>query len=245
MTRPVISNDCIFHHKKSIENRRISTSFNKWFALYLLMVRIVVIDNNSVYRMGLVTLIKADPRFEIVGEYRSFSIIEPTIGTLNAHMALVDISLNKECGIDIVRFIKNRNPALKVVALTALKDEFNIINAVETGVDGYIHKDAEPEVLIYGISKIMEGEKFYSLEISNLLVGNLYKRNFRGLPFLTTKEKQIIKFLMDGYSSKQIAAQLAVSPRTIDTHRANILGKFNLKNTSELIARIIEQKITL
>jgi DNA-binding NarL/FixJ family response regulator len=209
------------------------------------MVRIVVIDNNAVYRMGLIALLGGDPRFEIVGEYRSFTTIEPIIGTLNAHVALVDIALNKESGQDIVRCIKGKNTALKVVALTALKDEFHIINAVEAGIDGYIHKDAEPEDLVYGITKIMEGEKFYSLEISNLLVGNLYKRNFRGLPFLTTKEKQIIKFLMDGYSSKQIAAQLAVSPRTIDTHRANILGKFNLKNTSELIARIIEQKITL
>jgi len=209
------------------------------------MVRIIVIDNNSVYRMGLVSLLGADPRLEIVGEYRSFSAIEPVVGTLTAHIALVDISLNKESGLDVVRFLKAKSPALKVVALTALKDEFNIINAVEAGVDGYIHKDAEPEDLIYGIIKVMDGEKFYSLEISNLLVGNLYKRNFRGLPFLTAKEKQIIKFLMDGYSSKQIAAQLAVSPRTIDTHRANILGKFNLKNTSELIARIIEQKITL
>jgi len=209
------------------------------------MARIIVIDNNSVYRMGLVSLLGTDPRFEIAGEYKSFSAVEPVIGTVNAHVALLDICLNKESGLDIVRFIKSKNPPLKVIALTALKDEFHIINAVENGVDGYIHKDAEPEDLIYGIVKVLEGEKFYSLEISNLLVGNLYKRNYRGLPFLTTKEKQVIKFLMDGFSSKQIAAQLAVSPRTIDTHRANILGKFNLKNTSELIARVIEQKIAL
>jgi two-component system nitrate/nitrite response regulator NarL len=209
------------------------------------MARIVVIDHHSVYRMGLVSLLGADPRFEIVGEFRSFNAIEPVVGTLNAHIALVDIALNKDSGLDIVNFIKTRNPAIRVIALTALKDEFNIISAVEAGVDGYIHKDAEPEDLIHGILKVMDGEKFYSLEISNLLVGNLYKRNFRGLPFLTSKEKQIIKLLMDGYSSKQIAAQLAVSPRTIDTHRANILGKFNLKNTSELIARITEQKIAL
>lgn len=210
-----------------------------------MMVKIIVVDDHAVFRMGLVTLLKKDPRFEIVGEYKSFIAVEPIITTLRAHLVLVDISLNKESGLDVARYIKTANPSLKVVILTAIKDEFYIINAVESGVDGYIHKDAEPEDLILGINKVMSGEKFYSLEISNLLVGNLYKRNYRGLPFLTTKEKEIIKYLMEGYSSKQIAAQLTVSPRTIDTHRANILGKFNLKNTSELITRIAEQKIRL
>jgi DNA-binding NarL/FixJ family response regulator len=119
------------------------------------------------------------------------------------------------------------------------------MNAVESDIDGYIHKDTEPEELILGITKVLNGEKFYSLEISNILISNLQKRNFKGLPFLTTKEKEIIKYLMEGNSSKEIAAMLAVSPRTIDTHRANILSKFNLKNTNELITKIAEQKIRI
>jgi DNA-binding NarL/FixJ family response regulator len=209
------------------------------------MVKIVVIDDHALFRIGLVTLLKGYPRFEIAGEYKNFSEIKPFVPTLNAHLVVIDISLNREMGFDVAQYIKHHNPALKVIILTAYKEEFYIVSAIEAGVDGYIHKDTEPEELILGINKVLDGEKFYSLEISNLLVGNLYKKNYRGLPFLTTKEKQIIKFLMDGYSSKQIAVQLAVSPRTIDTHRANILGKFNLKNTSELIARIAEQKIRL
>jgi DNA-binding NarL/FixJ family response regulator len=209
------------------------------------MVKIVVIDDHALFRMGLVTLLKAYPRFEIAGEYKNFSEVKPFVPTLNAHLVVIDISLNREMGFDVAQYIMHNNPSLKVIILTAYKEEFYIVSAIEAGVDGYIHKDTEPEELILGINKVLNGEKFYSLEISNLLVGNLYKKNYRGLPFLTTKEKQIIKFLMEGYSSKQIAAQLAVSPRTIDTHRANILGKFNLKNTSELIARIAELKIRL
>jgi two-component system response regulator NreC len=209
------------------------------------MLKIIVIDDHAVFRMGVVTLLQKDPRIEVVAEYKSFNAIKPNLATVNAHLALVDISLNKESGLDIVHYIKSVNPSLKVVVLTDIKDEFHIINAVETGVDGYIDKGIDPDDLLLGIHKVIKGEKFYSLEVSNLLVGNMYKRNYRGLPFLTTKEKQIIKFLMEGYSSKQIAAQLAVSPRTVDTHRANILGKFNLKNTSELITRIAEQKIRL
>jgi DNA-binding NarL/FixJ family response regulator len=216
-----------------------------YISIFTYMVKIVLIDDHALFRIGLVTLLKTYPRFEIVGEYKNFSEVKPFVPTLNANLVVLDISLNREMGFDVAHYIKHNNPSLKVIILTSYKDEFYIMSAIEAGIDGYIHKDTEPEELILGINKVMDGEKFYSLEISNLLVGNLYKKNYRGLPFLTTKEKQIIKFLMEGYSSKQIAAQLAVSPRTIDTHRANILGKFNLKNTSELIARIAEQKIRL
>jgi two-component system nitrate/nitrite response regulator NarL len=209
------------------------------------MVKIVVLDDHSFARIGLVSLLQRNPRFEIVGEFRSFTPVMSAIATMNAHLFVVDISLNKECGFDVARYIKNANASFKVIIFTAYKDEFYIVNAVESGIDGYIHKDAEPEEMLLGINKVLDGERFYSLEISNLLVSNLYKRSYRGLPFLTHKEKEIIRFLMEGFSSKEIAARLEVSPRTIDTHRANILGKFNLRNTTELIAKIAEQKIAL
>src|SRR5690606_12117039 len=132
---------------------------------------------------------------------------------------------------------------LKVIILSSHKEEFYVLNALEAGVDGYIHKDAEPEELITGILKVLNDEKFYSVEISSLLINSIYKKPGRGIPFLTKKEKQVIKHLMDGYSSKEIAAMLDVSPRTIETHRANVLNKFGLKNTTELIKKVIEQKI--
>jgi two-component system nitrate/nitrite response regulator NarL len=209
------------------------------------MAKIVILDDHAFVRIGLVTLLRKNPRFEIVGEFKSFTGIMTSISTMNAHLFVVDISLNKECGFDIAQYIKNSNPSFKVIIFTSYKDELSVMKAVEAGIDGYVHKDVEPEEMLLGINRVLEGEKFYSLEISNLLVSNLYKRNYRGLPFLTHKEKEIIRYLMEGFSSKEIAAQLAVSPRTIDTHRANILGKFNLKNTTELIAKIAEQKITL
>lgn len=209
------------------------------------MVKIAVVDDHTLFRIGLLTLLKEEPRFEVTGVYRSFNTIKPLIPNLDANLVVVDIALNKQTGFDIAAYIKEYNPGLKVVILTLLKEDLHIMSAVEADIDGYIHKDTEPEEVILGINKVLNGEKFYSQEISNLLISNLQKRNFRGLPFLTSKEKEIIKYLMEGNSSKEIAAMLAVSPRTIDTHRANILSKFNLKNTNELITKIAEQKIRI
>lgn len=209
------------------------------------MANIIVVDDHSIFRMGLLAILGNDPRFNIEGEFKSFHALKPLIGTLQSQVILIDISVNKEAGFDVPQYLKTINPLLKVVIVTHFKEEFYILNAVEMGVDGYIHKDSEPDELKLGISKVAAGEKFYSREISNILVQNLQKKTYKGLPFLTSKEREIIKLIMDGFSSKQIASLLDVSPRTIDTHRANILAKFNLKNTSELISKIADHKISL
>jgi two-component system nitrate/nitrite response regulator NarL len=192
------------------------------------MVKLIVIDDHALFRIGLVSILKKDPRFNVVGEFSSFTAVRPHVQDLNAHLVLIDISLDKESGLDVAKYFKEKKPGIKVVILSSHKEEFYIVNAMEAGIDGYIHKDVESEELILGLHKVLQGEKFYSLEISNLLVSSLYKKSYRGLPFLTSKE---------------IAARMEVSPRTIETHRANVLGKFDLKNTTELVAKIAEQKI--
>ena len=207
------------------------------------MPKIVVIDDHALFRAGLVAILKKDRRIEVVGEYRSFSPVRPLIPTIEAHLILIDITLGKESGLEVARYIKNVRPALKVVMLSSHKEEFYVVNALEAGVDGYIHKDADPDELIMGIQKVLNDEKFYSVEISSLLINNIYNKPQRGLPFLTSKEKQVVRYLMEGHSSKEIAGILDVSPRTVETHRANVLSKFGLKNTTELIKKIVEQKI--
>lgn len=207
------------------------------------MARIIVIDDHALFRAGLVAILKKESDFQIVGEYVNFAQVRALIPTLDSEIILLDISLGKESGLDVANYIKHVNPAIHVVVLSTHKEEFYLINALEAGVDGYVHKDVEPEELIAGLRKIAQGQKFYSMEISSLLINNIYNKPYRGLPFLTRKEKQVIKYLMDGLSSKQIADTLDVSPRTIETHRANVLNKFALKNTTELVKKIIEQKI--
>lgn len=208
------------------------------------MPKIVVLDDHALFRAGLVAILRREARFDVVGEYRNFSVVRPLIPDIDAHVILVDISLGKESGLEVCKYIKHVNPGVKVIVLSSHKEEFYVVNALEAGVDGYIHKDADPDELIAGIYKVLSGDKFYSIEISSLLINNIYSKPYRGLPFLTNKEKQVIKYLLEGLSSKEIAGILDVSPRTVETHRANVLNKFGLKNTTELIKKIVEQKIS-
>ncbi len=207
------------------------------------MTRIVILDDHTLFRIGLIAILNQDPTIKIVGEYKTFSQLKALIPSLQADLVFVDISLAEESGLDVARYIKNVNPALKVIILSSHREEFYVINSIEADVDGYIHKDVDPEELLKGVQKVINGKKFYSTEISSILINNVYSRNKGGIPFLTNKEREIISFLVDGFSSKEIADKLDISPRTVETHRANILNKFNLKNTTELIRKIIEQKI--
>ncbi|AYB32063.1 response regulator transcription factor [Chryseolinea soli] len=207
------------------------------------MVKIVIIDDHTLFRMGLIALFEKESGLEIAGEFSSYGDVHPNISKLDAHLILLDVSLQDESGIEVAKCIKKNRPSMKIIFLSSHKEEFYLINAVEANVDGYIHKAAHLRELVLGIKKVIQGEKFYSQEISNLLVDSFNKKTCRGLPFLTYREKEIVNYLMEGYSSKEIASTLGISPRTIDSHRANVLEKFGLKNTTELVSKISKQKI--
>jgi DNA-binding NarL/FixJ family response regulator len=206
--------------------------------------RVVILDDHTLFRIGVCEILKNEPDVVVVGEYSSFSQLKPLIPTLAADLVFVDISLEEESGLDVAKYIKNVNPKLKVIILSTHKEEFYVINALETGVDGYIHKTVDSAELVKGVKKVLKGGTFYSLEISGLLINSAYHKQ-KSLPFLTPKEKEVIRYVLDGYSNKEIADKMDISPRTIETHRANVLNKFNLKNTTELIKKILEHKIQL
>jgi DNA-binding NarL/FixJ family response regulator len=209
------------------------------------MVKVIVVDNHPLCRIGVKTILMNDPRFDVAGDFRTFTQARPIVLNSTPDLVIIDLTVNEECGFDVAQYLKKHCPSAKVIILTDSKEEYHIVNAVQEGVDAYINKEAEPEEIILGISKVLAGQKYYSGEVSSILVNSAYRRQNKGLPFLTTKEKEIIRLLMEGYSSKQIAAKLEVSPRTIHSHRANILSKFNLNNTTQLVTKIAEQKIMI
>jgi DNA-binding NarL/FixJ family response regulator len=207
------------------------------------MARFVILDDHTLFRLGFCQVLKGEG-FEVVGEYSNFSQLKPLIPNLQTDLVFVDISLEDESGLDVAKYIKHVNPKLKVIILSSHKEEFYVINALESGVNGYIHKNVDASELMKGIAKVLKGDTFYSLEISGLLIESAYRRT-RNAPFLTPKEREVIRYVIEGYSNKEIADKMNISPRTIETHRANVLTKFNLKNTTELIKKILEHKIEL
>ena len=206
--------------------------------------KVIVIDDHSLFRYGLVSILSRDTNLQVVAELSGSQDIE-SLDMQTIDMIITDISLGEgESGLKLIDYFKKQKKEIKVVVLSMHKEEFYILNAIEAGADGYFYKDVDPDELLRSLGKIFNGERMYSQDISQILLKNLYKpsRN-SNQPFLTRKEKEIINYLMDGMSSKEISTKLKISARTVETHRHNILTKFGLKNTSELIKKVMEQKI--
>lgn len=207
------------------------------------MFRIIIVDDHALFRVGLLSILKSEKTFEIAAEYKN-SLIGPPLTSLHVDLALIDLSLeSKKSGIDMVTEIKEADPSIKVVMLTSHKEEFYVINALRAGVDGYIHKDAAPDELISGLKKVLQGKAFYSAEIADILINNAYNTTSSKLPQLTDKERRVVEYLVEGFLSKEIAVKLNISMRTVEKHRSNILNKFKLRNTTELIKRLMELKV--
>ncbi len=209
------------------------------------MVKVVIIDDHALNRIGLKTILSDDPQLNVVGDYKNFSLVKPLLPTIKPDILIMDINTEEENGLDIVGYSKSLNSSMKIVVMVLNLNERQIVNAIRDDIEGYIHKKAEPKEFLAGLKKVLEGGRYFSSKISTILANHAFGRQKSSTPFLTSKEKEIIRLLMEGYSSKQIAARLDVSPRTIHSHRANILSKFNLNNTTQLVTRIAEQKIVL
>ena len=210
------------------------------------MIKVVILDDHNLFRLGLKSILAEEKDIQLLEDYESPERFQDELLAKNIKpdIALTDLSFGNSNSFDLIRKIKEFDKMIKVIVLSMHKEEFYIINAIESGADGYLHKDIKEDELIKGIRKVAAGESYYSGFISQILINNIYNRPKRSnQPFLTNREKEVVNYLVEGLSSKEIAARLKVSPRTIEAHRYNILNKFGLQSTTELIKKVIEQKI--
>ncbi|WP_375581067.1 response regulator transcription factor [Marivirga tractuosa] len=153
-------------------------------------------------------------------------------------------------GLDVAPEILSSSNEPKIIMLSMYLDEQYINSCMEAGVHGYIHKGADKEELINGVKKVMEGTNFYSKDVRDVMVNNYItslkkKKQKLAQPKinLTKRELEIVKLIMKGYTSNQIAEELFISNRTVDTHRANLMQKLDVKNSIELINKVTEENL--
>ncbi len=206
--------------------------------------KISIVDDHQLFRFGISAILKNEPKFALVGDYAQAADLLKDIAINTPTLVITDLSLGKESGLDLIKKIKSLYPKVKVLVMSMHKDEFHISNAVECGCDGYLYKDDKPEEVIAAVKALMNNEKYYSKDVSNILMNRIYNNPRHSTqPFLTQKEKEVVHHLMKGMSSKEIAGQMKVSSRTVEAHRYNILNKFGLRSANELVKLVAEQKI--
>lgn len=199
--------------------------------------RIILADDHPVFRAGLKTLISMQKDFEVVGEAgNGVQLLERLVKTA-CHMVILDLSMPEMDGLEVLERLKNEYPHLKVLIVSMHKEREHFKYALSLNVDGYVLKDDVTEKIISAIKQIQSGGKSFSRELLSLVVEDysVILDSPLSVKLLTKREKDILKLIVAGHTSKEIGERLNISKRTVDVHRAHIFEKLQVESLAELI----------
>ncbi len=202
-------------------------------------IRILLVDDNDLFRKGMAALISIDDTFLVLGDTSGGKHVAQTALDFEPDIILMDLQLAGINGLETTAQIKRRQPNVRIVLLTALRTEEHVRAALRSGVDGYILKDATAEELKACLRSVAAGKKYLSPDVSSLVVDSLMRPDetrMRGsrLEALTSRERSILQLVAEGRTNRGAAAYLNISPKTIEKHRASLMHKLGLRNAAEL-----------
>jgi DNA-binding NarL/FixJ family response regulator len=214
-------------------------------------IKVALVDDHTLLREGLATMLQQIDDIQIVGSVSSGEEMINKFAALNPHVILMDIMMKGMTGIEATRWIKERSSAIKIILLSSeIKKEF-VTSGIQAGIDGYLPKDVERDVLVKAIHAVMNGEKYFNEAITSLVFEDFYKKEKTHqstekqlqLTDLSKREMEVLALIAAGKSNREVADQLFISTKTVDTHKMHILDKLGLKNTAELVRYAIKNNL--
>ncbi len=213
-------------------------------------IRVVIVDDHPLFRAGLRQVVQSDARFDLLAEADIWAHATRLIRELQPDLAVLDINLPDGTGLDIAEALRAEGIATRFVVLTMLKDESAFNKAMNIGIDGYVLKENAGTEIVSCLVAVAAGNAYVSPSLTSFLLRRRGKAEALashkpGLADLTTAEKRILKRIAEKKTSREIAAELHVSPRTVETHRTNICTKLSLKGTNSLLQFALENRESL
>lgn len=210
-------------------------------------IRIVIAEDHTILREGLRSLLSAHPPFEIVGEAQDGREAIQKVERTRPDILLLDLSMPRMDGMAAIREIRKNAPDTRILVLTVHKEEEYIVEALRSGADGYLLKDATHSELVIALESLRQGKRYVSPGISESVIeGFLEGRRTGGAGApargtLTQREREILKLVAEGHRNKEVADYLCISVKTVEKHRANLMKKLDIHNVSTLTAFAIEK----
>lgn len=213
-------------------------------------IRIVIADDHPLMRQGLKQMIETDPNLKVLGQARNGSEALAMVEELKPDVAILDVDMPHLDGFQVARALLANNSKTAIVFLTMHSDEAMFHAALDLGAKGYVLKDSAIDDIVTAINEVVAGRSFTSLPMTTYFSK---RQNYNqvpdiqqlGLSQLTPTEYRILKLLADYKTNKDIADELSVSPRTVETHRSRICQKLNLQGSHSLMKFAVQYKSLL
>ncbi|WP_291965887.1 response regulator transcription factor [Maribacter sp.] len=211
------------------------------------ITRIVLADDHALVRDGIRSLLESESDLQVIGEASNGKEAIDLVGEVNPDILIIDIRMPVMNGIDAVAELTQSKSSVKTIILSMHDSEEYILKSISSGANGYLLKDTDKSEFIKAIHTVREGGKYFSGDISNVLVNNLLggknevvkkeetpKKSGDNVFDLTNKELKVLELVLSGLTNQQISEKLQNSKRTIETHRFNLMRKMDVKNLIDL-----------
>ncbi|MGH9689913.1 MAG: response regulator [Candidatus Acidiferrales bacterium] len=213
-------------------------------------LRILLADDHDLMRRGLKAMLETHPGWEVCGEAHTGKEAVVKAEQLKPHVAVLDISMPEMDGLEAARQIRKKIPETEVLVLSMHYSDQIIREIVEAGILGYVTKSESDRDLVLAVEALANHKPFFTSHATELMLTNLsgaggsFRRGSSDVKErLTPREREIIRLISEGNSSKQVASALGISVKTADTHRANIMRKVQVHTVSELVRYALRNKI--
>ncbi|UVM53096.1 response regulator transcription factor [Pseudomonas sp. B21-015] len=201
-------------------------------------IRVALVDDHSLVRDGIKSLLGVMTPLEVVGEAENGADAIEMVGRCQPDLLLVDISLKDINGLELTRLLRSQYPSLKVLVLSMYDNYEYVSESVRSGASGYVLKNAPSREIIAAIEAIVSGGTFYSAEIAQRLIADKSTDNE-----LTPRESRVLYKMVQGLNNKEMARELDISVRTVETHRLSIRRKLNIDKPAALVKYAIDHGI--
>jgi len=207
--------------------------------------KIVLADDHAILRQGIRKIIEGEDNLEVVGEVSDGLELIDFLNNNPANLVLLDISMPNVRGIEAITEVRRSQPGVKVLILTMHNNKEYLYAAIAAGADGYLLKENSDDELLSAIDQVMLGETYISSTLAAEFSEDLMKfyRKNKKLPFehLTNREREVLKMVAEGNTSREIGDLLYISLRTVEHHRANIMRKMKFRSVADLIKYALDK----